>query len=186
MQDTANALVTGEITAKFYDQTTLTKFERNLNKLIEKWRKKFPKLIKWYRLGKLKKVDKRKNVICNAGFNVLARLLCNDTTYSGYINDMALGTGAPTPAASDTTLDTESYRNTTASYTADANIAYLTAFYSETECNGTYTEFGNFIDGDGTGNPDTGKLWSHIAGISWEKDSNTVLVISCRYTFASA
>lgn len=96
---------------------------------------------------------------------------------------MALGTGVGTPGASDTTLSTEAYRNDTASCTDSSNILYLTAYYTETECDGTYTEFGNFIGG--TDDPDTGSLWSHIAGFSWVKPNTAVLVVSCQYTFAS-
>jgi hypothetical protein len=183
MNINANIAVTGEITAKFYDQTTLNWFESQSNKWLLKMRTKFPKLMRFYRLGKLKRVDKQKNVICNAGFNALIRHLINDTTYTGYINKMALGTGTPTPAATDTKLQTETYRNTTASGTVSSNIAYCTAYFTETECSGTYTEFGNFIDGTDTA--DTGQIWSHKASISWVKNSSTCLVVSCKYTFAS-
>jgi hypothetical protein len=182
--DNQNISITGEITADFYDQSTLSWWEEQSNKWLLKMRDKFPKIMRFYRLGKLIRKDKHKNVICNAGFNAITRLLTNDTTYTGYINKMALGTGAGTPAASDSALYTESYRNDTASGTTDSNVAYLTAYFTETECSGTYTEFGNFIDGAaGSG---TGQLWSHIAGLSWVKNSTTVLVVSCKYTFVSA
>jgi len=184
MNINSSVAVRGEITARFYDQSNLNWFEQQSNAWLRKMRDKFPKLMKYYRLGKLVKTEKKDNVICNAGFNTLARRLCNDTTYTGYINKMALGTGSPTPAATDTQLTTETYRNTTASGTASSNIAYCTAYFTETECNGTYTEFGNFIDGTGTAN--SGQLWSHIASISWVKNNTTCLVVSCRYTFQSA
>jgi hypothetical protein len=184
MNVNSNIAVTGEITANFYDQSVLDFLDRFINRIILKFRDNYPGLMKYYRLGELKKTEKKKNVICNAGFNAIAKRLCNDNTYTGYINKMALGTGSPTPAASDTELDTETYRNTTASSTSSSNVAYLTAYFTETECNGTYTEFGNFIDGTTT--PDSGQLWSHIASISWVKNSTTCLVVSCQYTFASA
>lgn len=96
---------------------------------------------------------------------------------------MALGTGAATPSAADVKLVTESYRNNTASGTSKDNESYLTAYFTETECNGTYTEFGNFIGG-GAG-ADSGSLWSHIGGLNWVKTNLIVLVVSCKYTFAS-
>lgn len=178
--------VLGEIKAKFYDQSGLSRLEKEMNKFILAHRKQLPFLMNSYRLGKLVGVDEHKNVICNAGFGAMAKILVGDSTYTGNgeINKAALGTGSSTPAASDTQLATESYRNDIASGSASANVAYLTAFYTEAECNGTYTEFGNFIDGAAGAN--TGLLWSHIGGLNWVKDTNTVIVVSCRYTFASA
>jgi hypothetical protein len=178
--------VKGEITAKIYDQSKLNWLQKKINALLNRYRKRFPELMKFYQLGSLKFVDEHKNVICNAGFNCICKILTGDTGYAGdgKINKMALGTGTGiTPAASDTTLDTEDYRNDTASATASSNIAYLTAYFTEAECDGTYTEFGNFIDGEA--GADTGSLWSHIAGLNWVKDDTVVLVVSCRYTLAS-
>ena len=172
--------ITGEITARAYNQKTLNPLQRLWNKLVIAFElnKK-----RWYILGELIWVDERTNVICNAGLNAICKRLHGDTTYTGEITKMALGTGTPTPAVGDVKLATESYRNDTASGTSSTNIAYLTAYYTEAECNGTYTEFGNFIDG-GAG-ADTGQLWSHTAGFSWVKDATTVLVVDTKYTFAS-
>lgn len=175
--------VLGEITANFYDQSRLSSFDHKFNRLLEKLRPKFPKIMKLYRLGDLVSTDYHKNVICNAGFNTLTRRLTNDTTYSGYINKMALGNGVATPSANDVKLVTEVYRNNTASATANNNEAYLTAYFTEAECSGTYTEFGNFVDGSASA--DSGKIWSHIGGLNWVKTNLTVLVVSCRYQFNS-
>jgi hypothetical protein len=182
MEIQENVKVSGQITASFYDQASLGWIDKGINKLLRALRDKFPEIIRFYRLGRLVQTETGNNVICNAGYNALTRRLCNDTTYTGFINKMALGTGTPTPNAADVKLQTEVYRNNTASYTASSNIAYLTAYFTETECNGTYTEFGNFIDGTGTA--DSGLIWSHKASISWVKNSVTCLVVSCKYTFA--
>ena len=189
--------VVGEIKAEFYDQSTLSETDKKINKVLESIKKKLlPKLRgrlraefykryqKTYRLGNKIGEDKKKNVICNAGFNAITKLLTGDTTYTGEINKALLGSGVGSASASDTTLITEAYRNDIASGSEDSNIAYLTAFFTEAECSGTFTEFGNCIDGTGT--VDTGQLWSHLAGLNWVKDTNTALVISCKYTFASA
>ena len=177
--------IKGEITAKFYDQTTLSWFDRIINRFLRKIITSPQTLAKFYRLGKLRTVDYRTNVICNAGFGAITKILTGDTGYTGNgeINKALLGTGSSTPSASDTTLDTEDYRNDMASGTASGNVAFLTAFFSETECSGTYTEFGNVIDGEA--GADTGLLWSHIAGLNWVKDTSTVIVVSQKYTFAS-
>jgi len=189
-----NVKVLGEITAKAYDQSTLKRWERTINKVIEIARNEGPAFIRkfinknffnLYRFGELKFVDEHKNVICNAGFNAITKLLTGDTTYTGEINKALLGSGTTGSAsASDTTLETEEYRNDIASATDSSNIAYLTAFFTEAEVSGTFTEFGNCIDG--TGSADTGQLWSHIKGLNWVKDGSTALVVSCKYTFASA
>lgn len=184
----------GEITAKFYDQSTLNFIERKINKMIDWGKNETPRIVRafvnkhffnLYRFGVLKRVDEHKNVICNDGFNAITRLLAGDATYTGEINKALLGTGTTGSAdASDTELETETYRNDIASATASSNIALLTAFFTEVEVTGTFTEFGNVIDG--TGSVDTGQLWSHLKGLNWVKDSSTALVISCKYTFVSA
>jgi len=49
--------IKGEITAKFYDQTTLVFWQKQFNKFIDKFKTKYPKLMRFYRLGKLTKTD---------------------------------------------------------------------------------------------------------------------------------
>jgi hypothetical protein len=121
------------------------------------------------------------NIIVTNGRNVLARRLANDVTYSGAINYGALGTVAsPVPANADTQLGTEVYRKVCSSQTAAGNVAYVDFFYAATDTNGTYTEFGNFIDGTGTAN--TGRLFSRIATGGWVKSSIQSLFVSCQYT----
>lgn len=178
-----NVGVLGEITAQFYDQSCLTWLDKQFNKLILKIRSTYPAIMKLYRLGELIKTDFHKNVICNAGFNKICHALGDNNAHNVYINKMVLGTGAGTPAAADVALFTESYRNDTASATDASNIVYLTAYFTEVECDGTYTEFGNFIGG--AAGSDSGSLWSHIAGLNWVKSDTTVLVVSCKYTLAS-
>lgn len=178
-----NIAVVGDITAQFYDQSGLTKAQIVWNRLVEKMRTKYPGIMKHYVLGRLVNEQRRFNVICNAGFNALIRRLVGDVTYTGHLNKALLGTGAGTAVAGDTQLINEAYRNDIASGTDNNNIVLLTAFFTETECAGTFTEFGNVIDG-GLG-ANTGKLWSHLTGLNWVKDSNTVLVISQKYTFTS-
>ena len=96
---------------------------------------------------------------------------------------MVLGTGIGSATTNDTQLITETYRNDTASGTHADNVAYLTAFFTQTEVVGTFKEFGNVIAGTGSAN--TGSLWSHLAGLNWVKDNVTTLTIDCKYTFNS-
>jgi hypothetical protein len=184
-----NIGVLGEIKAEFFNQSTLTKAQKKFNAGIDSLRKFSPSLarkinlMKLYQLGAKIGEDEHKNIICNAGFFTQTSRLTGDLTYTGVINKALLGTGSGTLAASRTQLFTEAYRNDQASGTAASNIAYLTAYFTETETTGTFTEFGNCIDGTASAN--TGQLWSHIAGLSWVKDSSTVIVVSQKYTFAS-
>jgi len=178
-----NVTVVGEIKAEFHDQRNLKKWQRELNAFLLKARDRKPEIMRNYQLGRVFKTDEHKNVVCNAGFNTLCKRLTGVTTYTGTINKMVLGTGTTTASASDTQLLTEAYRNNTASGTDSANIAYLTAYFTEGECNGTYKEFGNVIDGTASAN--TGQLWTHLAGLNWVKTNLVVLVVSCKYTFAS-
>jgi hypothetical protein len=179
-----NVKVLGEIKAEFHDQRSLKPWQKEFNELLLNIRADKPEIMKHYQLGRLYKTDEHKNVVCNAGFNALCKRLTGVTTYTGTINKMVLGTGVTTASASDTQLLTEAYRNNTASGTDASNIAYLTAYFTEGECNGTYKEFGNVIDGTASAN--TGQLWTHLAGLNWVKTNLVVLVVSCKYTFASA
>jgi len=183
--DNQTVKVTGEITAKFYDQSKLNFVERMINNIIRKFRYQYPKIMRHYILGDLVSVDVHKNVICNNGFNAVCKRLVGDTTYTGEITHMLLGDGQTGPAAAtDTELENEVYRNETASGTDEDNVAYLTAYFTETECQGTFREFGNAIDGSATAN--TGRLWSHLKGLVWVKSNTTTLVVSCKYTLVSA
>jgi hypothetical protein len=73
----------------------------------------------------------------------------------------ALGTGTSSPAAGNTQLQTEAYRNSIASRTGSSNVSFLTAFYSATETFGTYTEAGIFINATGVAN--SGILLSRVS-----------------------
>lgn len=133
-------------------------------------------LVSLYVRGKKLEEVKDYNIICTTGFSVLAQILVGDYADTGQITQMALGDGVGTPAMADTALFNEVYRNNTASSTSSGAVAILTAFYTEVEVDGTFTEFGNFID-------DT-ELFSHI-NVNWVKTSSETLTVQCRYTFAN-
>lgn len=85
------------------------------------------------------------------GRNIIARRLGSDNTYSLNITHGEIGTGTNTPANSDTALQTPSTRVATTLATISNNIINLQFFFSDaTLPNGTYREFGTFIDGSGT------------------------------------
>jgi len=120
------------------------------------------------------------NLITTRGRNVLTGLLAGDTTYTGEINYGALGTGTTPVANSDIKLETETFRNAVASQAFADNVAYVDFFYDATEVVGTFTEFGNFIDG--TGSADSGRIFSHFLTGGWVKPATQSLFVSCQYT----
>lgn len=175
-----NIKIKGKIAARFYDQQSLNWAQKLWNKIVAKLNLK-----KWYILGKLKRTEVFNNVICNAGIGAYIRRLAHDPTYTGYITHMCLGTGtvpAGKPNGAETTLYTEHYRNVTASFTSSGRKVFLTAFYTETEVSGTFTNFGNVIDGTATAN--TGQLWTLVA-VNWTKTLTEALVVDCEYEFSS-
>jgi hypothetical protein len=149
---------------------------REFIKTGEKNIDKFLKLEPWILAGL-----RKDNIIVTVGRTVLSERLAGGTTNTGEINYGALGTAvAPVPANGDTQLGNEVFRKLVTAQTFDENIAYIDFFYESTDCDGTYTEFGNFIDGEAGAN--TGKLWSYIATGGWTKSNTESLYIACKYT----
>lgn len=122
------------------------------------------------------------NLIANVGLAVDAQIRVGEYMGTGEITHMALGTDTTLVSVADTTLGNEVYRNAVASGTSSGQTAILTAFYTEVEVDGTFREFGNFIDG--TGSADTGVLWSHV-NVNWTKTDEETLTVQCRYEFAN-
>jgi len=126
---------------------------------------------------------RKHNLIATVGRNVLARLLAGDTTYSGQINYGCLGTSSTAPNNNDTQLGTEVYRKLFASHTTDGNnVAYIDFFYAASDTNGTYQEFGSFIDGTASAN--TGRLFSHVLTGGWVKTSLQSMFVATQYTIS--
>jgi len=123
---------------------------------------------------------KQTNLIATVGRAVLAERLAGGATYSGEINYGALGDDNTAPTNADVALGNEVYRKLVSSQTFDDNIAYIDFFYTASDTNGTYEEFGNFIDG--AAGADTGQLWSHILTGGWTKSNTESLFVSCQYT----
>lgn len=121
------------------------------------------------------------NLIPTVGRDVFARLLCGDTTYSGEINYGAIGNGA-TPAFTNasTKLVGEAYRLAPASQVNDNNIAYIDWFIAAGDlADGTYTEWGSFIDG--TAAADSGRAFSLSAKTLVKSGS---MFIAAKYTIS--
>lgn len=133
-------------------------------------------LEKNYLKGKFIRADRQKNIIADVGFAVLTAVLAEEYGSIGAIDEMALGDGVGSPAVGDTALFNEVYRNGKASSVHSSNIAIVTAFYTEVEVSGTFTEFGNFID--------TTEMWSHV-NVAWTKTAAETLTVQCKYTLTN-
>ncbi len=176
-----------EITIKAnIDTFTLAKWVTEASKEIEMLRE-YVRTGKKSILSALKKTGAlvshthKHNLITTAGRTVLARRIAGNTTYTGAINYGLLGTQAsPSPSNGSTQLGTEVFRKLASSQTYDNNIAYVDFFYTAGDTNGTYTEFGNVIDGTGSAN--TGQLFSYVATGGWGKSNSQSLFFSCKYT----
>lgn len=142
-------------------------------------------LEKWYIHGELQRTYRHHNLIATVGLDVMAAVLTGDYPDTGAINVMSLGDGTNSVNEADTQLENELYRNPKASSTHADGVAILTAFFTESEVDGSFTEFGNFIDGDYLVAND-GILWSHISGVDWEKSDMETLTVQCTYDFANA
>lgn len=120
------------------------------------------------------------NLITTVGRSVLAQRLANTTTYTGIINYGALGSSSTAVANGDTQCGTEVYRKVVASSSYTTNVAFIDFFYGKADTNGTYQEFGSFIDGTGSAN--TGQMFTHALTGGWVKTSSESMTVSCQYT----
>lgn len=97
----------------------------------------------------------------STGRNLVAQRLCAVNNYSLNITHADIGVGTATPQNSDTQLETPSIRAVTTLAIVDNNAATLQFFFSDAMLpNGTYREFGTFIDG--SSGLSTGKLFNRV------------------------
>lgn len=124
------------------------------------------------------------NQVVLSGRSIFARLLVDDTTYTGEITHGALGTGSTAVSDADTVLDTEAVRKQIASRTRTDDSVVIDFYYSKSDGNGTYEEFGTFIDGTGT--VDTGQLFNRVLTGGWTKSSSEALTVSIQFDINAA
>ncbi len=179
--------IKGEMTVSIYDTTSREAniLEQTIVDLVngprfQGYREKYLSLVKEMRELFLVREYKITNIIVTAGRAVVAQRLANDTTYTGVINYGALGTASATPVNGNTTLGTEVFRKVVASASDTSNQAFIDFFYSKSDTNGTYEEFGTFIDG--TASADTGQMFTHALTGGWVKTSSESMTVSCTYT----
>jgi hypothetical protein len=99
-----------------------------------------------------------------------------------------LGTSTTAVSENDHKLGNETYRNAIASKTKVGNVAYVTAFFTQTEVSGTFKEAGIVSDGndwEGGDGKDTGVLVSHV-NIDVTKSNTQKLTIDWMFTLVNA
>ena len=86
--------------------------------------------------------------------------LAGIVTYTGIINYGAIGTNNTAVTTSDTQLGTEVARTTVATVTITGSVVTLKFFFADANlANGTYYEFGTFVDGTASAN--SGQMFNH-------------------------
>lgn len=118
------------------------------------------------------------------GIQMLMERLGGSTTYTGIINYGAIGTGSTTPTISDTQLTTEITRTTVSTTSISGDIVTFKFFISDANLtNGTYREFGTFVDGTVTLN--SGRLFNHaLFGTPHTKATGEDTTIQVDFTFS--
>lgn len=119
------------------------------------------------------------NQVVSIGRECFTGRLIGETTYTGAINYGALGTGSTAVSDSDVALDTEVKRKAVATRTRTVNSATLRFFYSKSDTNGTYEEFGTFIDG--TSAADSGQMFNRVLTGGWTKSASESLTVTAQF-----
>ena len=86
----------------------------------------------------------------NSGYgrNIIARRLAGDNTYSLNVTHGEIGTGTAAPTTGDTALTSPTLRTSSPVTSVANNVVALQFFFADALlANGTYYEFGSFIDG---------------------------------------
>lgn len=130
------------------------------------------------RLCKTKTVTKT-NIVTLSGRAVMARLLIGDDTYTGAVNYGALGDDNTAVNSADTTLGNEVARKSYALRTRTNAQVNINFFYSQSDTDGTYEEFGTFIDG--TSATDSGQMFNHVLTGGWTKTALEAMVVSVQF-----
>lgn len=181
--------IKGELLISIYNTTSAMahNLEMEIQDLINGprfsgYREKYLELVQKLKDNYLVREYKKTNLITTVGRSTIAQRLANDTTYTGIINYGALGTDNTAVANGDTTLGVEVFRKVVASASDTNNIAFIDFFYSKSDTNGTYEEFGTFIDGTGT--VDTGQMFTHALTGGWVKTASESMTVAVTYTIS--
>lgn len=121
----------------------------------------------------------------NTGRNLIAQRLASVNTYTLNVTHADIGTGTNPPANSDTQLQTPTVRAAITNQIVSNNVVTLQFFFSDALLpNGTYYEFGTFIDGTGT--LSSGKLFNRaLFGTAYTKATGEDTTVEVEVTISS-
>lgn len=122
-------------------------------------------------------------VILAARAEMVKRLI-GTQAYTGTVNYGAIGTGSTAVADSDTVLDTEAARVMIATKTQTDDEVSLDFYFNKASANGTFEEFGLFIDG--TASADTGLMFNRALTGGWVKSSLEAMTVSIQINLSAA
>ena len=175
------SLLERQIQEHLLDPAYLKETDQNVRSNMQRWhRSEYLRMVNNLKSKFMVRELVKDNLIVTVGRGALAKLLANDTPGTGVVNYGALGDSATAAANGNTTLNNEVYRKIVASASTSNNIAFVDFFYSKSDTNGTYEEFGSFIDGTGT--IDTGVMFTHLITGGWVKAATESMTVACRYT----
>lgn len=145
-----------------------------------------------YKAGTKKIIKKgkwSKNLVVSGtstGRNLICQRLGGTNTYTLNVTHADIGTGTNTPQNSDTQLQTPTVRGALTAATISSNVVTLQFFFSDSAlANGTYTEFGSFVDGTGT--VSTGKLFNRaLFGSAYVKATGQDTTVEVELTINAA
>lgn len=175
------SLLESQIQQHILNPAYLKETDQNVRENMKRWhRSEYLRMVNELKSKFMVRELVKDNLIVTVGRGALAKLLANDTPSSGVINYGALGDSATAATNGNTTLNNEVYRKVVASASTSNNIAFVDFFYAKADTNGTYEEFGSFIDG--TGSVDTGVMFTHLITGGWTKAATESMTVACQYT----
>lgn len=133
-------------------------------------------------------IIEQKNLIvsgADTGRNLIAQRIAGTNTYSLNVTHGDIGTGTTAPDNSDVALQTPSVRGALTLASVNNNIVSLQFFFSDVNLpNGTYREFGTFVDGTAT--LSTGKLFNRaLFGTPYSKSAGEDTTVEVEFTISS-
>lgn len=144
--------------------------------------------IETYKEGKkIRETEEQHNLIMlgtNTGISLILQRLIGTNTYTGNITHADIGTGNTSPTTADTQLQTATTRAVRGAQSITGGQADFSFFFPDALLsNGTYKEFGTFVDG--TISVNTGQLFNRLVfGTPYVKASGEDTTIKVRFTLA--
>lgn len=124
------------------------------------------------------------NQVVLAARSEMAKRLIGTQVYTGTVNYGAIGTGGTLVTDADTTLDTEAARVMIATKTQTDDEVSLDFYFNKASANGTFEEFGLFIDG--TASADSGLMFNRALTGGWVKSSLEAMTVSIQINLNAA